>query len=113
MNVMSDCRSAFNKAPGLLSLPTVRLGLDRHALLLGATRRRARAQEIEAEMDIACERAAAGSNLPPHAGSRDAWTRPAWDRYVAEAVNQARARGDELHGLLRDADRLERLAGIL
>ena len=41
------------------------------------------------------------------------WTRQAWDRYVAEAVNQARVRGDELHALLRDAQRLEHLAAAV
>ncbi len=36
-----------------------------------------------------------------------------WDRYVTEAVNQARAHGPELQALWRDATRLERLAGVV
>ena len=36
-----------------------------------------------------------------------------WDRYVTEAVNQARAHGPELQALWRDAVHLERLAGAV
>lgn len=64
-------------------------------------------------MDLACEYAAIGSVPSTHAGNRETWTRQIWDRYVAEAVNQAHARGSELQALLRDAARLERLAGVL
>ena len=36
-----------------------------------------------------------------------------WDRYVTEAVNQARVHGPELQALWRDAAHLERLAGAV
>ena len=111
MTAMSDCRGALAEATHLLSSPLGRSILDRHALSAGAAQRRARAQEIEAEMDMACERAAIGSSPP--ALQRDSWNRQMWDRYVTEAVNQARAHGPELQALWRDAAHLKRLAGAV
>lgn len=99
MTAMSDCRGASCGRPVL----------DRHRLSLGATQRRARAQEIEAEMDQACERAAVGST--PHRAERSAWSRQVWDRHISEAVQQSRARGAELQALRREAAHLDRLAG--
>ncbi len=110
MTAMPDCRSAVDKAPNLVSSRPSRPTLDRQVLSGGAAYRRARAQEIEAEMDLACEFAATGPALSSSEGCRETWTRQAWNRYVAEAVNQARNRGAELHALLRDAAHLERLA---
>ena len=111
MTAMSDCRGALNETPYLMSSPSGRSILDRHALSVGAAQRRARAQEVEAEMDMACERAAVGSSPPGL--QRNGWNRQMWDRYVTEAVNQARAHGPELQALWRDAARLERLAGVV
>lgn len=78
-------------------------------LSLAAVQRRARAQEIEAEMDQACERAAVGST--PHRAERSTWNKQEWDRYISEAVQQSRARGAELQALWREATHLDRLAG--
>lgn len=36
----------------------------------------ARAQEVETDMDMACERAAIGST--PYAATRDTWNKQAW-----------------------------------
>ena len=111
MTAMSNWRGALDEAPHLISLPSGRSILDRHVLSVGAAQRRARAQEVEAEMDMACERAAIGSSPPGL--QRDSWNRQMWDRYVTEAVNQARVHGPQLQALWRDAAHLERLAGAV
>lgn len=111
MTAMSDCRDVFNQSPRLTSSPSARSTLDRHVLSVGAAQRRARAQEVEAEIETACERAAIGPGL--HDTPRDTWTKQKWERYVAEAVNQSRTHGAELQALRRDASHLERLAGVV
>jgi len=111
MTVMSDCRGAFIETPRLMSSPNSRAVLNRQVLSAGAAWRRAQAQEIETKMDMACERAAIGPT--PYGATRDSWNKRAWNRYVAEAVNQSRAHSAELQALWRDAIHLERLADAL
>ena len=86
-------------------------GLDRPALAAGAEHRRARLRRIEDAIERACE--AAALEHAPRCLTRDrcTWDRRAWDRYVAEAVDQAGRHGTEIARLRRDAARLDRLVG--
>ena len=86
--------------------------LDRAALLLGAANRRAQAEAMETDMAHACETAVRGSHATPAPLYRRSWDQAAWGRYVAEAVRQARTHGATIHRLRREAEQLERLAGV-
>ena len=86
-----------------------RFALDRQAIAKGAAVRLARAKEIEDQMDHACESAALGSHTRLPQPDRSLWDSKTWDRYVAEAISQARQRGPELECLRREAAQLDRL----
>lgn len=84
--------------------------LDRTALASGVADRRTRLQEIETEMDQACE--AAVRRTLPKGGSRTriAWDRHAWAVYTAEAITQGRCHAAALARLRREIEHLEHLA---
>ncbi len=86
-----------------------RFALNRQALAKGAVLRRACAEEIEDQIDHACETAALGNHtrLPPP--DRSSWDSKTWGRYVAEAISQARRHGPEVECLRREAAQLDRL----
>ena len=97
----------------------IRSALSRTALASGAAERRARAAEIEADIDYACELAALGPETCLSAPERHSWDRRAWDRYVAEPVRQAHpslacsvAHAEELETLRRQAAQLDRLVQV-
>ncbi len=100
-NLVSPRRAASSRV--------TRFGLDQQAIAKGAALRRARAEEIEDQMDFACESAALGSHTGLLQPDRSSWDSRAWDRYVAEAVSQARQHGPELECLRREAAQLDRL----
>lgn len=83
--------------------------LDRAALLLGAATRKAQAEAMETDMAEACEAAAFGSRATLGPLHRRFWDQAACDRYVAEAVRQARTHAATIHRLRREAEQLERL----
>ena len=109
MTTFRDDRDALTRAPALTSFPVAHPRLDRAALAAGATDRRLRMHDIEAEIDAACEMAAIGPHTAPVLTDRAQWHGPAWHRYVGEAIHQARARAGELRALRRGAELLERL----
>jgi len=86
--------------------------LNRTALATATAARRARAEDIEADMGHACERAALEPDGCPSLPERRSWDRQTWDRYVVEAVRQAHAHAVELETLRRGAAQLDRLAGV-
>ncbi len=89
--------------------PAIQSRLDRQAIATGAATRRARAEQIEDQMDRACESAALGTHTRLPLPDRSNWDSKTWDRYVAEAISQARQRGPELECLRREAAQLDRL----
>jgi hypothetical protein len=90
-------------------LQPARFRLDRQAIAKGAALRRARAEEIEDQMDHACETAALGRHTRLLPSDRSLWNGKTWDRYIAEAISQARQHGPELECLRREAAQLDRL----
>ena len=109
MNAMFFGSKNLDGQQDAVSSRITRFKLDRQAIARGAALRLARAEEIEDQMDHACESAALGSHtrLPPP--DRSLWDSKTWDRYVAEAISQARQRGPELECLRREAAQLDRL----
>jgi hypothetical protein len=81
-------------------------------LVNGAAYRRSRIQDIETDIDRACERGAL-RHRRRMSGMREAWDRRTWRRYVAEAMRQAQLHTSELGRLRREAAKLERLAEAL
>ena len=108
MNATSS-RQALSEVRHSLSSKRPRSVLDREAIANGAATRRMHISDIEADMDMACEQAVVGHRAVRTKANRDTWDGQAWDRYVDEAVRQARLRGDELESLRREAGQLERL----
>ena len=109
MNAMFASRENFSGSHSRSSSPTSPVVLDRKAIATGAADRRARAEEIETEMDEACEQAALGTHLVLSSPDRRAWDSKTWGRYVAEAVRQARIHASALEGLRQEAAQLDRL----
>jgi len=109
MNAMFFRSENLDSPPYAAPSQPTRFRLDRQAIAKGAAVRLARAEEIEDQMDHACETAALGSHTRPPPPDRSAWDSKTWDRYVTEAVSQARQRGPELECLRREAAQLDRL----
>jgi len=117
MNVVHLHDHDLRSASAAMSSLAVQPMLDRTALATGATERRARAAEIEADIDHACEAAALRPDLCSSTAKRRDWNRRSWsgrtwDRYVAEAVRQAQVHAAELERLRREAAQLDRLLQV-
>lgn len=109
MNVMSFGSENLDSPRCAASSQPTRFRLDRQAIAKGVAVRLARAEEIEDQMDHACETAALGSHTRLQLPDRSSWDSKTWDRYVAEAVSQARQHGPELDCLRQGAAQLDRL----
>ena len=111
MNAMFTCRGIMDDRDRLsIRLPFT--DVQSAALANSAASRRSRIQEIETDIDRACEREA----LRHHrrvSQRREAWDRQTWRRYVAEAVRQTQLHAPELGRLRREAAHLERLIRTL
>jgi hypothetical protein len=92
----------------LLSPRPFSTGLSSVELANGAANRRSRIQDIETDIDRACEREALRHRRPVF-GKREAWDRQTWRRYVAEAIRQSQLHAPELGRLRREAASFERL----
>ncbi len=112
MNAMSAGMDRVPNQNGVNSTPHPR-ALDRTAISRGLMSRHARIREIEANIDLACESAAVGHGMQRRARRREEWDDRTWQRYVAEAVHQARLCSPELSALRQQASHLERLVGTL
>jgi hypothetical protein len=111
MNAMFRCRGIMDDCDrlNLRPLPT---GLSAVDLINRAASRRSRIQDIETEIDRLCEREALRHRRRV-LGSREAWDRQTWRRYVAEAIRQTHLHASELARLRREAGALERLIQTL
>jgi hypothetical protein len=112
MNVVHLHDRGLCTIPGRCRLVQICSALSHTALASGAADRRARAAEIEADIDHACELAALGPQTCSSAPERRSWDRRAGDRYVAEAVRRVQAHADELETLRRQAAQLDRLVQV-
>ena len=112
MNAMSAGMDRVSNHNGANSTSDTR-ALDRMAIFRGLMSRHARIREIEANIDLACESAAVGHGMQRRARRREEWDDRTWQRYVAEAVHQARLCSAELSTLRQQARHLERLVGSL
>jgi hypothetical protein len=111
MNAMFRCRGIMDDCDRL-SLRPLPTGLSAVDLANSAACRRSRIQDIETEIDRLCEREALRHRRRV-LGSREAWDRQAWRRYVAEAIRQTQLHASELARLRREAGALERLIRTL
>lgn len=112
MNVIHMHDQSLGTVSGSCRSVPIRSALSRTALVSGAAARRARAAEIEADIDHACELAALRPDTCSSAPERRSWDRRAWNRTIAEAVRQAQAHADELGMLRRQAAQLDRLVRV-
>ena len=112
MNAMSAGMDRVSEQTCASSTADIRT-LDRTAISRGLMSRHARIREIEANIDLACESVAVGHGMQDRARRREGWDDRTWQRYVAEAVHQARLCSAELSTLRQQARHLERLVGSL
>ena len=87
--------------------------LDRDRLREAIVVRRQRLAECEADLVAACERAVAyGAGRHIRLDDRAAWDRAAWSRYIGTALRLEPEFMPEMLRLIRDIERLERLAAL-
>jgi len=87
--------------------------MDYDALTRAIALRKDEAQQIQSEIDLACENAAnRHAATHPSGADRSAWTAAAWNRYVAAAVKMERLYGARLRRLYQDIQTLERLPSL-
>jgi hypothetical protein len=87
--------------------------LDRSRLREAIAVRRQRLAECEADLVAACERAVAhGAGRHIRLDDRKTWDRAAWSRYVGTATQLEPEFMPEMLRLIRDIERLERLAAL-
>jgi hypothetical protein len=87
--------------------------LDRLRLREAVAARRQRLAECEADLVAACENAVAhGAGRHIRVDDRTTWDRAAWDRYVGTATQLEPEFMPEMLRLIRDIERLERLAAL-
>jgi hypothetical protein len=111
MNAMFRCRGIMDDCDRL-SLRPFPTGVSAVELADSAASRRYRIQDIETEIDRLCEREALRHRRRV-LGSREAWDRQTWRRYVAEAIRQTQLYASERARLRREAGVLERLIQML
>jgi hypothetical protein len=99
--------------PSALAATRVHPSLDRGRLREAIAVRRQRLAERETDLVAACERAVAhGAGRHIRVDDRATWDRAAWNRYVAAATQLDPAFMPEMLGLIREIERLERLAAL-
>ena len=87
--------------------------LDRNRLREAIAVRRQRLAEREADLVAACEKAVAhGAGRHIRLDDRTTWDRAAWNRYVGTATRLEPEFMPEMLHLIRDIERLERLAAL-
>ena len=87
--------------------------LDRNRLREAIALRRQRLAEREADLVAACEKAVAhGAGRHIRLDDRSTWDRAAWNRYVGTATWLEPEFMPEMRYLIRDIERLERLAAL-
>jgi hypothetical protein len=87
--------------------------LDRRRLREAIAVRRQRLADREADLVAACERAVArGAGRHIRVDDLATWDRAAWNRYVGTATRLEPVFMPEMLGLIREIERLERLAAI-
>ena len=87
--------------------------LDRNRLREAIALRRRRLAEREADLVAACEKAVAhGAGRHIRLDDRTTWDRAAWNRYVGTATRLEPEFMPEMRHLIRDIERLERLAAL-
>jgi hypothetical protein len=111
MSAMFTCRGCMDDHCRLSPRP-FSTGLSSAELVNGAANRRSRIQDIETDIDRACEREALRHRWPVSA-KREAWDQQTWRRYVAEAMRQIQLHASELGRLRREAVSFERLVQAL
>jgi hypothetical protein len=87
--------------------------LDRSRLREAIGVRRQRLAEREADLVAACEKAVAhGAGRHIRLDDRTTWDRAAWNRYIETATRLEPAFMPDMLRLIRDIERLERLAAL-
>ena len=87
--------------------------LDRSRLREAIGVRRQRLAEREADLVTACEKAVAqGAGWHIRLDDRTTWGRAAWNRYIETATRLEPAFMPDMLRLIRDIERLERLAAL-
>ena len=100
-------------APPALAATRFQPSLDRSRLREAIAVRRQRLAEREADLVAACERAVAyGAARQIRVDDRTTWDRAAWNRYVGTATRLEPDFMPEMLRLLREIERLERLAAL-
>jgi hypothetical protein len=100
-------------APPARSATTFQPSLDRRRLREAIAVRRQRLADREADLVAACETAVArGAGRHIRIDDRATWDRAAWNRYVGTATQLEPAFMPEMLGLIREIERLERLAAL-
>ena len=100
-------------APPALAATRVQPSLDRGRLREAIAVRRQRLAEREADLVAACERAVAhGAGRQIRVDDRATWDRAAWNRYVGTATRLEPDFMPEMLRLIREIERLERLAAL-
>ena len=106
-------RGAPPVAPPSLSATRFQPSLDRGRLREAVAVRRQRLAEREADLVAACEKAVAhGAGRHIRLDDRTTWDRAAWNRYVGTATDLEPEFMPEMLRLIRDIERLERLAAL-
>jgi hypothetical protein len=99
--------------PPALAATRVQPSLDRGRLREAIAVRRQRLAEREADLVAACERAVAhGAGRQIRVDDRATWDRAAWNRYVGTATRLEPDFMPEMLRLIREIERLERLAAL-
>ena len=100
-------------APPALAATRFQPSLGRSRLREAIAVRRQRLAEREADLVAACERAVAhGAGRHIRVDDRATWDRAAWNRYVGTATRLEPDFMPEMLRLLREIERLERLAAL-
>src|SRR5215469_5204412 len=96
-----------------LAITGFKSSLDRDRLREAIAVRRQRLAECEADLVATCERAVAyGAGRHIRLDDRTTWDRAAWSRHIGTALRLEPEFMPEMLRLIRDIERLERLAAL-